>query len=168
MFSNDSVYLSKHGVASRKMGTALSLFHKKALHGNRNFEYSVYHVAGRHCYLYMPSLTCTPPGRLSSPVQSISTIPFMFRRTLTIIAINILYHRLRNTTLHRIFIALSLQLGTVVVTAPCIKRPLQRIALPTEHIITVVTMTSPTARRQHNNDLPSVPAGKGKLTRHPY
>ena len=141
---------------------------QNTLHSDRNFDCPVYHVTGCYSPLYMPSLTCTPPGRLSSPVQSISAIPFMSRRTLTIIAINILYHRLRNTTLHRIFIALSLQLGTVIVTAPCIKRPLQRIALPTEHIITVVTMTSPTAQRQHDNDLPSVPVGKEKLTRHPY
>jgi hypothetical protein len=64
----------------------------------------------------------------------------MQKRMLTLIAINILYHRLWNTTLHCIFVALPPQLTTMIVTAPCIERPLQCIALPAEHIITMVAV----------------------------
>jgi hypothetical protein len=61
---------------------------------------------------------------------------------LTLIAIHVLHHLLRNTTFHRILITLPLQLAALIVTAPRIQRPLQRIALPTEQVIAVVAVSS--------------------------
>jgi hypothetical protein len=58
------------------------------------------------------------------------------------VSINILNNRLCNLALHRLLIRLSEQLLAMVVIASRIKRTLERIAFPTEEVISMISMTS--------------------------
>jgi hypothetical protein len=59
---------------------------------------------------------------------------------LTVVAINILNHRLWDSTLHRIFIALPQQLAAAIAHTTRIECSLQRIALPAEYVVAMITV----------------------------
>jgi hypothetical protein len=62
--------------------------------------------------------------------------------SLTVVPINILNNRLRNCALHRVLVALPLQLTALISATPRIERALQRVALPPKHIVAVISMPS--------------------------
>jgi hypothetical protein len=83
----------------------------------------------------------TPPGILVSPTVLLEKFEHREGSILTLIAINIFYHSLRNGAFLRLLAGLPLEFRASIIRATSVQGTLERVSLPAEDVITMLSMS---------------------------